>query len=177
MSSKPAEKEEAADAEVAVATGSKKKKIIIISIIVAVVLAAGGGAAAFFMGHKETGKKETKKAVEKSMPAVFLNLENFVVNLQSENGEKYLQAGITLQVKSEEQQAYYKENMPQLRSRILLLLSSKSADELLTNEGKLKLGNEIAKQVQLPYNKDEVSPKEAEDRKIRGVFFTSFMIQ
>ena len=115
--------------------------------------------------------------MEKSAPPVFLALDNFIVNLQTDNGDKYLQTGITLQVRSEEQATYYKANMPQLRSRILLLLSAKSAEELLTNEGKLKLEDELIKQVQMPYNGDEPTPKEAEERRIMGVYFTSFMIQ
>lgn len=175
---KPEEAQEVTDAPPA-ATGSKKKKIIIISMIVAIMLAVGGGSAAFFLGgKKEPGsKKEAKKSAEKSAPAVFLPLDNFIVNLQSEAGDKYLQAGITMQVKNEEQVSFYKTNMPQLRSRILLLLSSKAADEILTNEGKLKLANEIIKQAQLPYNSDEPSKKEIEERRILGVFFTSFMVQ
>ena len=117
------------------------------------------------------------KKAEKAVPPVFLALENFVVNLQSDNNDKYLQTAITLQVKDEEQVAYYKANMPQLRSRILLLLSSKEASDLLSNEGKTKLADEISEQVGLPYNKDEMSAKEAEEHKVSGVFFTSFMIQ
>ena len=177
--SKTAPKPEAAAAAAVVAppAGAKKKKMLIMIIIAALVLAGGGGAAFVFLGQKDSGKKEGKKSAEKSAPPVFLALENFVVNLQSENNDKYLQAGITLQVKNEEQVNYYKANMPQLRSRILLLLSGKDSTELLTQEGKNKLANEITHQAELPYNKDEVSAKDAEERKISGVFFTSFMIQ
>jgi len=156
--------------------GSKKKKIII-AILVIVILGIAGGAAAFFLTNKDSHPTDAKKAAEKSAPAVFLPLDNFVVNLQSENGGKYLQAGITLQVRNEEQINYYKANMPQLRSRLLLLLSGKSADELLTNESKLKLADEITKAAQLPFNKDEMTPKEAEEHHLLGVYFTSFMIQ
>lgn len=174
---KTAPKEEAAapaDGAV-VATGSKKKKMIMI-IIIALVLAAVGGGAAFFLLKKPANTKEVKK-VEKAAPPTFLALENFIVNLQTDNGDKYLQTGITLQVRNEEQSSYYKGNMPQLRSRILLLLANKSAEELLTNDGKIKLGDDLSKSIQLPYNNEEPTPKEAEDHKILGVFFTSFMIQ
>ncbi|MET3106538.1 flagellar FliL protein [Oxalobacteraceae bacterium GrIS 2.11] len=175
---KTAPKEEApAGAEQPVATGSKKKKIILIAIIAVVVLAIGGGTAAFFLTKKPANTKEVKKSAEKAAPPVFLALENFIVNLQTEGGDKYLQTGITLQVRNEEQLNYYKANMPQLRSRILLLLANKGADELLTNDGKLKLEEDLIKQVQMPYNNDEPTPKEAEERKILGVYFTSFMIQ
>ncbi|PRC90783.1 flagellar basal body-associated protein FliL [Solimicrobium silvestre] len=176
--SKPPPKPEAAAADAVVPeTGSKKKKIIIIAVIVAVILASAGGGAMMFLGKKDPNKKDEKKSAEKSTPPVFLALDNFVVNVQSENGDKFLQAGITLQVKNEEQMTYYKGYMPQLRSRILLLLSSKAADELLTNEGKEKLSSDIIKQIQRPYNNEEPTPKEAEERKILGVYFTSFMIQ
>jgi len=175
--SKTAPKEEApAAGDEAAPTGSKKKKIIMIAIIALVVLGAGGGAAAYFLTKKPPNAKEVQKA-EKPAPPVFLALENFIVNLQTENGDKYLQTGITLQVRNEEQLNYYKSNMPQLRSRILLLLSAKSSDELLTAEGKLKLEDELIKQVQEPYNNEEPTPKEAEERRILGVYFTSFMIQ
>ena len=172
---KTAPKAEAAEAA-APASGSKKKKIILIAIIAAVLLGGGGAAAAFFLSKKPDSGKEVKKA-EKAAPPVFLPLDNFIVNLQTDNGDKYLQAGITLQVRSEEQISYYKANMPQLRSRILLLLSGKSAEELLTSEGKAKLEDELIKQVQEPYNEEEPTPKEAEERRILGVYFTSFMIQ
>jgi len=159
------------------ASGAKKKKVMIMAIIAVLVLGSAGGAATYFLTKKSASTKEAKKSAEKAAPPVFLALENFIVNLQSDNGDKYLQTAITLQVKDEEQLNYYKANMPQLRSRVLLLLSNKTAEELLTNEGKLKLEGELSKQVQQPYNNDEPSPKEAEDRKILGVFFTSFMIQ
>lgn len=179
MSSSAQKKKEEPTAETVVAlpVKSSKKKKIIIAIIVIVLLGIAGGAAAYFMGQKDSDSKDAKKAVVKAAPAVFLPLENFVVNLQSENGDKYLQAGITLQVKNAEQVEYYKTNMPQVRSRIIMLLSSKSADELLTNPGKVKLMDEIIKNVQLPYSKDQASPEEAEEHKVLGVDFTSFVVQ
>jgi flagellar FliL protein len=175
---KTAPKEEvAAGEEPVVPTGSKKKKIIMMAVITVVLLGSAGGAATYFLTKKPASSKDAKKPAEKAVPPVFLALENFIVNLQTEGGDKYLQTGITLQVRNEEQLAYYKANMPQLRSRVLLLLSNKSADELLTNEGKLKLEDELIKQIQMPYNNDEPTPKEAEERRIMGVYFTSFMIQ
>jgi len=171
----PKEEAPAADA-VAAGSGSKKKKIILIAVIAVLLLGGGGGAAAYFMSKKASGAKEAPK-VEKPVPPVFLALENFIVNLQTENGDKYLQVGITLQVRNDEQLNYYKENMPQLRSRVLLLLASKNAEELLTSDGKMNLEDDLIKQVQKPYNNEEPTPKEAEERRILGVYFTSFMIQ
>lgn len=179
MANAPQKQKEAdapeAAAEAPAATGSKKKKIIII-LMVLILLGVAGGAAAYFLGQKNTTGKDEKK-VEKAIPTVFLPLDNFVVNLQSENGDKYLSTNITLQVKNEEQINYYKSNMPQLRSRVIMLLSSKSSDELLTNEGKEKLMADIIKKVQQPYGGAHETPEEADEHKVLGVNFTSFMIQ
>ena len=43
---------------------------------------------------------------------------------------------MTLQVPDEEQANLLKLNMPQVRSRLLMLLSSKDTAEILTSEGK-----------------------------------------
>jgi flagellar FliL protein len=64
-----------------------------------------------------------------------------------------------------------KANIPQVKSRLIMLLSSKDAEELLTPEGKDNLVKEIIEQVNLPF-----VPKGA-SQKVSGVFFTSFVVQ
>ena len=143
-----------------------------IIVLAVVVLAAAGGGAWFFLGKKnQSDKKEVKKAEDSDKPPVFLSMEAFTVNLQSETGDKYLQATITLQVPDEEQVNLIKTNMPQLRSRLLLLLSSKEAADILTSEGKTKLTQEINEQANISFAPD------GPPQKVTGVFFTSFVIQ
>jgi len=164
MSKAPAKP--AADAPV----GKSKKKLFIM-IGVAVLLLAGIGGVAMFMlsGKKNTKEKEHKEEVTKA--PVFLPLEQFIVNLQSESGEKYLQVQMTLRVPDDAQANAIKANAPQVKSRLIMLLSSKDASELLTPEGKEKLIREITTQVNLPF-----TPK-GEPQQVSDVFFTSFVIQ
>ncbi|GGC99767.1 flagellar basal body-associated protein FliL [Undibacterium terreum] len=169
MSKAPA-KAAAAPGEAA-AGGSKKKLIIIIAAVV-VLLAGAGGGAAMFLSKKGGGEhKEKEHKAEPAKAPVFLPMEPFTVNLQSEGGDKYLQVTMTLQVPDEETVNLVKLNMPQVRSRLLMLLSSKDATEILTGEGKAKLVEEIMEQASLPF-----TPK-GEPQKITGVFFTSFVVQ
>ncbi|MBC7414257.1 MAG: flagellar basal body-associated protein FliL [Herminiimonas sp.] len=164
---KAAPKAEAED-DAPVAKKSSKKLIIIILLVV--LLAGGGGAAWFFMGQKESaGAKHAK--VEAVKPPVFLVVEPFTVNLQSEGTEQFLQAAFTLQVGSAEQVDQLKLYMPQVRSRLLLLLTSKKASEINTAEGKKKLSNEIMAAVKQPFSAG------AKPQEINDVFFTSFVIQ
>ncbi len=160
----------AASAEAAPA-GKSKKKLIIMIVAGVLILAGIAGGAAMFLSKKNAGNKEKEHKTEPAKAPVFLPLEAFTVNLQSDSGDKYLQISMTLQVQDEEQVNLIKANMPQVRSRLLLLLSSKDASDLLSVEGKDKLVEEVIDQVKLPF-----TPK-GETQKVSGVFFTSFIVQ
>ncbi len=151
--------------------GKSKKKLLIIIAAVVVLLVAAGGGAAIFLSKKSSANKEKEHKAEPAKAPVFLALEPFTVNLQSDNGDKYLQISMTLQVQDEEQVNLIKANMPQVRSRLLLLLSSKDSTEILSSEGKEKLVNDIIEKVAQPF-----TPK-GEPQKVSGVFFTSFVVQ
>jgi flagellar FliL protein len=153
------------------APAKSKKKLIIIIVAAVLVLAGVGGGAAFFLSKKNSASKEKEHKAEPAKAPVFLPMEPFTVNLQSEGGDKYLQATMTLEVENEEQATLIKANMPQVRSRLLLLLSSKEAADILTNEGKEKLVEEIIEKVSQPF-----TPK-GEPQKVSGVYFTSFVVQ
>lgn len=147
-----------------------KKKIIVLGVAVVLVLAIIGGGVAFFLS-KKSAHKEAEHKEEPAKAPVFIPMEPFTVNLQSEAHDKYLQLTMTLQVQDEEQVNLIKGNMPQVRSRLLMLLSSKDAEELMSKEGKDQLVKEIVDQVKMPF-----TPK-GEPQKVTGVFFTSFVIQ
>jgi flagellar protein FliL len=160
-------------AEAAPAAGGSKKKLLII-IIAAVVVLAGGGAGAFFFMHGKSDAAPDAKHKKVAVPAgppVFVPIEPFTVNLQPENGEQYLQTAFTLQVATLEQVELIKDNMPKVRSRLLLLLSSKKASEINTPEGKKKLAEDIMAQVKAPFE------EKGEPQEVTDVLFTSFIIQ
>lgn len=144
-----------------------RKKLLLIAAVALAVL--GGGAGAWYFTQQNSGPHPTKP--EPAKLPVFVNLEPFTVNLQPDSGEQYLQVALTLQVADEAQTELIKLHMPQVRSRLLLLLSSKKASEISTVEGKNHLASEIITQVKQPF-----TPKTA-PQNVSGVFFTSFVIQ
>ncbi|HEX8957157.1 MAG TPA: flagellar basal body-associated protein FliL [Burkholderiaceae bacterium] len=154
---------------------SKMKMIIIIAAAVVVVGAAAGGAFMFLHSGSNTPAGEAKKKEAKAEPVkapVFVTLEPFTVNLQTENGtDQFLQVALTLQVPNAEQEEKVKNFMPQVRSRLLLLLSSKKASELTSVDGKKKLTDEIIATVNQPF------AEKGEPQQVSAVFFTSFVIQ
>jgi len=180
-----ARKEEPAAAAVKKKGG---KTLIIVAAASAVVLLGGGGAAWYFLraAHASTadaaGKAGAKHA-EKPKPGVFVPLETFTVNLQAENGERFLQTTLTLKVADDEVEQSLKQQMPEIRSRLLLLLSSKSPSELTSVDGKQTLANQIAGEVNAVLVPGAAKPDPAHPAPpkpggpVLSVLFTNFIIQ
>ena len=146
MATKPPAKPAAAAAkeEAPVAAPPKSKKMLIIGIVLLLAIAGAGAGWYFTRGHAEADAHAEKAKVEVSQEAKFVPLgENFTVNLQREEGDQYLQAGITLKILQPELEEKIKAMMPEIRSKLLFLLSSKKPSELQTIEGKNKLITEI----------------------------------
>lgn len=181
-----------------------KMLIIIIALLVVVIL---GGAAAFFMmggSHADEGEdgedvvaeedhdaaaKEAKKAKlkkkkdaeAKGLPPVFVELDPFTVNLQPETAvDQYLQVKATLRVDEQPAADNLKAYMPEIRHRVLMLLSGKKASELGSAEGREQLAEDIKHAVnaivgEVPRNR-KGEPEEPIGP-VESVLFTSFIVQ
>jgi flagellar FliL protein len=170
MATKAAPKAATADAS---AEKPKKSKLLIIIIAVVILLGGGGAGAWFFLFNKKAEKAEhVEKHAEEVKAPVFLPMEAFTVNLQpGENGtDQFLQTSFTLQVADDKQVETIKMYMPHVRSRLLLLLSSKKASEILSVDGKNKLSQEIMDVFKQPF-------PGAPPVTVSSVLFTSFVVQ
>jgi flagellar FliL protein len=162
---------------------SKTKLIIIIVVAVLLLSGIGGGVYYFFFrtpaAEAATGDApaggDTKPAIKETpgKPPVFLALESFTVNLKVAQGDdqQFLQIGISLQLRSDKSSDPIKQRMPQVRNRVLMLLTNSKASELSTTEGKEKLVEQILASINGLY------PQMTDDAPVVGVFFTSFIIQ
>lgn len=175
----------------------KAKLLIIVGI--ALVLLLGGGTAFVLLLKKNAAGGHAEAKAHPAKPPMFVNLEPFTVNLQAENGEQYLQTVVTLKIAEKEVEEQITVYMPELRHRILLLLSGKKASEISGPEEREKLSDEIRRQVNIvlyaasghkppvrtparPIGKvaaivtapaHAASPEDP----IQGVLFTSFIVQ
>lgn len=146
---KPEEaKPEGGKTAAAPAKGSKKSRLLMIIAIAVVVLGAGGGGAWWYFSRGHDGEEATVKAPP-ALPPVFVPLEAFTVNLQpgKDGTQQYMQIGITLKMAGQPVADAIKDQMPEIRSRLLLALSAKKAAELLSPEGKHKLAEELMVEV------------------------------
>jgi flagellar FliL protein len=186
-----------------------KKKLLLFIIIGVVVLVLVGGGAAFFLMKKsahgdeeavdgEEGTTKVQKAKKgkkdgKETPPVFVKLEPFTVKLQSEGADSYLQATPELRVLDLPLGEKIKQYTPEIRHRVLLILSSKKGADLANPQGVQQLSNEI----RIAINRIIDGPKEAGKGKkktaadapaanpdeadpedsVQAVLFTSFIVQ
>jgi len=160
---------------------SKKKLFILIALVILVLSGIGAGVYYFLLRTAPaeevaaTAAAGTNVAAKEApgKPPIFLALESFTVNLKISPGEdqQFLQIGISFQLRSEKSGDPIKQRMPQVRNRVLLLLTNSRASDLSTTEGKEKLVEQIMTQVNGLY------PQMGDDTPVLGVFFTSFIIQ
>ncbi|CAB0151048.1 hypothetical protein PSI9734_01466 [Pseudidiomarina piscicola] len=120
-----------------------------------------------------TANPEGTAEVEEKEPyePVFLTIKPFTVNLENDQfGPRLLYAGLTLELPNDDVRALLDKNMPQVRNRLLVLLSGKNAEQIAQSEGKQLLAQSIANTLSEPYNGDE-------SIEINKVLFTEFIVQ
>jgi len=185
-----------AAAEASAPPKAKGKKILVIVVGVVLLLVLGGAGWFFFLRSAATEEGEdaapaAHAAAKPAKPPVFLPMDNMVVNLADQGGEKFVQVGITVGVLDQHTSDAVKANLPTIRSAVLLLISQHTSDELLTKEGKEKLAHGILREVSAPLGyevesenteKDSAPQKKskkmhAAESPIVSVLFSSFIIQ
>ena len=138
---------------------AKSKKMLIIIVGAVLVLALGGGGAFFYISKQRAAAEEGEdgapaktaaKDAHKAPPA-YLPLDNMVVNLADPGGERVAQVGITLELLDAKSADTVKAYLPTIRSGVLMLISQRTAEELLKPEGKEKLAKDILRESSLPF--------------------------
>jgi flagellar FliL protein len=190
---------EAAEGDAKPAAKKSKKLLIIIGAAVVILALVGGGAFWYISKQRaaaaaaEDGGEEPAKAAAHdahATPPAYLPMDNMVVNLADPGGDRVAQIGITLVVADEHTATTVKGFLPSIRSGVLMLISQKTATELLTAEGKDALAKAILREASIPFGGGEEEPAaEAEGSKkkkkkaahadypVTGVLFSSFIIQ
>lgn len=149
-------------------------RLWLILIIVLVVLLGGGGAAGWMLLHKHPKAAGDKAVAAASAPdrdakPVFFDLDAFTVNL--EGGDRLLYVGVTLQLGNESSKEFVRSHLPQVRNRLLMVLSGQEVNTLITSDGKQKLAESIRAALLKQFA--DAQPALLVDK----VLFTQFIVQ
>jgi len=160
--------------------------IIIIAVLV-LILIIGGVIAFVLMGDDEEAvveenpqdqqssnnkqqnkpKARTQRNTESLVVGPMYPLDNFIVNLLSENGRRYLKVQMNLELSGEELATEIDTKVPVIRDLIIRIMSSKTIEEISTSKGKEKLKNQLV---------DELNMR-LKDGTLQNIYFTEFVIQ
>lgn len=144
----------AADAADSAKPKNNLKKIILLAVAGLLVVGAVGGGVVYYLKKKQAAAAEESaeggdeavasgpKRDPKAVP-VFVPMEPFTVNLSDKNADRFAQVTISLEVQTSKVGDQVRAYMPAVRSAMLLILASKSADELIVPEGKVRLAHEL----------------------------------
>ncbi len=122
----------------------KGKRGLLLIIAGALLVVGGGGAAGWYLlqPNPQAGAGPVQAQVKKSR--TFATLEPFTVNLSDPGGERFVQVSVVLEMADASASNRVTASIPAIRNALLMLLSTKSSQDLLTIEGKTQLASEIA---------------------------------
>ena len=168
---------------------SSNMLMIIIIIVLILIIIIGAVAAILLMGGNETPanqsasqtqeKRVSNQTTHRSINGDNFNntkldqigtlypLDTFTVNLKSDSGRRYLKVTMSLELEGEELSAELDAKAPVLRDRIIRILTSKTLEEISSKKGKQKVSQQIMDTLNAMIT----------DGKIKGIYFTEFVIQ
>ena len=140
---------------------------MLVALLVAALVAAGG--AAYFLTRSKS-VRPAEAAVTLETP-VFMTLEPFTVNLVPSGRSRFLHVAIAIKVPDVKTQGQVTQYLPEIRSRVLTVLSNRLPEALTSAEDKKKLSIEVLNAINVPF-----APKQP-SIKVSDVMFTTFILQ
>ncbi len=156
--------------------GSEIKKLTRIILIAFAALLILMGVGFYILWNKATpvdpqaeDAQNKSAAIEndKDLIRPVYSLETFIVNLFDRGGTRYLRTTMDLELNNKDTIAEIEQRLPQIRNTILMIIPTKSSDELTSFEGKMALRNEIMEKLNSFIRTGSVS----------NIYFTEFVIQ
>lgn len=167
---------------------SSNTLMIIIIVVLVLIIIIGGVVAALLMGSSdEEVQAPAPVAKEKSVSkpqrsnsdedndnsrklkeiGILYPLDTFTVNLKSDSGRRYLKVTLFLELEGAELSLELDAKTAVLRDRIIRILTSKTLEEVTSKKGKSKVETQIM----------DILNSMLSDGKIKGIYFTEFVIQ
>lgn len=146
-----------------------------VALILAALAAGGYFSYVYFLNPAPMSKSPAPVMDAASPPdakkdpelSVMVSMDPFIVNLARSKGKRFLKVNLTLELNSPEVHAEVNDNRQKIVDSILVLLSSKTFEDVYSVQGKFKLKDEITTRV----NRFLVLGH------VKEVYFTEFVIQ
>jgi len=157
---------------------SNKLVIIMMGLLVLLLVAIGGGL--FMMWSKVSAldqvvnpprQEESQEAIkeESEEPKIgpVFPLDSFIANLADPGGNRFLRATMELELENDDLTKEMEKRLPQIRDCILLILPTRTYQDIQTVEGKIALRTEIIAKLNVLLKKEAIT----------NIYFTEFVTQ
>ncbi len=102
---------------------------------------------------------------------IFVPLEPFTATVEDQESERIVRVGITLRVSDEQTRTRIEKYLPEVRSRVLMVLSAQTPQTVRTPQGKADMAKTIMQTINKPF-----SPI-PDGQYVTDVLFTEFVVQ
>lgn len=146
--------------------------LIVIALLVLIVL-SGANLLLLLKGDGASAIDQT--ALSSQTPTVdpiFVKIGPLTVNLRSDRyGERLLYTTLSLRAENEDTRDRVNQYMPEVQNRLLMVISSHTAEQITTTEGKQGLARDILSALEPPLAEAQAPLA------ISAVLFTDFIVQ
>ena len=145
-----------------------RSKLLIVALLLLVLLGGGGASWWYFMQPATAAEGGEAEAKEEARPGL-VTFEPFVVNLADPGGRKFLRVGVQLLLPDESTAVEFEEDeleISRVRSAVLELLTTRTAADVNTVEGRAALKKSIAE-----------TAHQVGHVEVRDVLFKEFVVQ
>ncbi len=153
--------------------GKKKRslwlKLLLIFVIVAVLGVGGFFGYQYFMDQQDQDPEQVEEEATPDHPedTEMVELDPFVVNLADPLGRRYLRATIEVETVDSNAAEDLQDKQAQVRDSVLMLLSSKTFEDIRAMDQKIQLRHEIVERLNQVIGQGRVVK----------VYFTEFVVQ
>ena len=157
---------------------SNKLVIIMMGLLVLLMVAIGGGL--FMMWSKvsaldqvvnppsqEESQEAIKEESEEAKIGPVVPLDSFIANLADPGGNRFLRATMELELDNDDLTKEMEKRLPQIRDCILMILPTRTYQDIQTVEGKIALRTEIIAKLNALLKKEAIT----------NIYFTEFVTQ
>ena len=150
------------------------KTVLIIIISVAVLFMGMVGAGFFILWNKISQVPVDPSTVaemaveeEENVIGPLYPLDTMIVNLSDDGGKRYLRVTMALELSDPESVDTIESRLPQIRDAVLMILPTKTYDDVSTTDGKIALRNQVMEKINTLMTKG----------RINNIYFTEFVVQ
>lgn len=151
-------------------------KFLKFALLLAVIISATIGGTVFFLSKQgaplaQLTGLDAAASADSAPDPIFAELDPFTVTLRGEYRNRILYVAITLRLADQPSRKIISDYMPEVRDRILKVLTSQDNNQVQTVEGREALVNTLKSRLQAPFAPQPSGPH------IDDVLFTAFVVQ